>query len=146
MKEKKLITKNTFDIGFLKVLRALQEYGLCANESQLQEYMGLGLGKIYEIKKGYRHVPKGRKSGIVSYFKNNYGVNPEVFDDNYVEIFSRKPTVIKSGRSKVNAGDMVYIERLERKVKELEAEITHFKEKNALLAEMNTLLKKQTKR
>ena len=135
--------QDSFDIGFVKVLGVLESEGYLRNESQLQRELNLSLGRLYEIKNGYRHVPKKHRDGILKYMMDRYDVNPNVFVHADESVFNNNPPRMREDAAiydvkkiVATAGDMVYIHKLERDNK-------HLLEENLLLRKLVSSLESQ---
>lgn len=138
MKQKKQATiiQDYFDKGFVKAVNAIQQMGGLRNESLVEKELQLQHGRLYEIKRGIRHVPKKQRDHILKYLMQRFDVNPSVFLKNGEKVFMNDPPVFKDDasnyevqRMRATAGDLVYIQKLESDNK-------HLVEENLLLKKL----------
>lgn len=138
MKEKKQTTiiQDYFDKGFVKAVNAIQQHGKLRNESLAESELHLQHGRLYEIKRGMRHVPKKNRDHILKYLMQRFDVNPNIFLKNGENVFNTDPPSFKEDaedyevqRIRATAGDLIYIEKLESDVK-------HLSEENLLLRKL----------
>jgi hypothetical protein len=126
------VEQDTFDRATIKVIHELQKLGFCKNISQIEDYLQLGPRKLQQALYGERHVSRTFRSVLLTFFTNNYHVNPRVFSNITEPVFKEPPPTLeeqpedyftKNPTNVISMGDFANMERMKKEIEDKDLRI-----------------------